>query len=149
MTNSLSELQQEILLLAYQNKTGEGRGLNQATGADAYTWEILAALYGFTPQRETTGRGAVLMVERLPGKYLFSMTGEGQGYRAARAAVSRSLRRLEARGFLVRVHPPGSNLTGVNLTVEGFYMAQGMDNARRAEQALERARNVNRIERAA
>jgi len=116
MGRGLSDLQQTILTLALDNRR-TGKHAAVFVTDDLYACEILAAYFGWDPEPGWNGEPKPLG----PFRPHFSMDRIGErSYRAATAAVSRSLSRLKRRG-LVR-----SRLDGISLTDAGLQQAEAL-----------------------
>ena len=95
----LSWLQQSILTLALE------------LGGSVYRRDIYMRLYGFHRARDCL-------------RNYFSPADVGPKYKAATVALSNSIRRLEARGLVIR-----KAFTGVHLTPAGRTVAKALGSA--------------------
>jgi hypothetical protein len=124
MGRGLSDLQQQILLLAYHNRLTENRGYG-TKGLDLYFHEILAEYYHFPTRynklREIHPDGGHCSI----GAQYFNRRRIGrERYNAAQAAASRAIRRLEDRNLVEYKAWAYHKGCGLNLTANGISMAR-------------------------
>lgn len=118
----LSTLQQLTLALAYFHRLNEHR--DDGEHPDCYAYEVLALRWGF---RTTDGGQLHVWSMREPTRPLFPKARLGPCYQAARVAVSKAFRRLEARGLVERDYyadAEGHRTLGLVLTPAGRSVAQ-------------------------
>ena len=120
MGRGLSELQKCVLYLAFKNhrsvERSEERMVSSEHGADVTYSEVLCCYYGWEPQKR-----------RIQSRYREWFRGKlvgGNERNATRAAVSRAIQRLGARGFVVPLR--GRHWAGANLTDEGSRIAENV-----------------------
>jgi hypothetical protein len=114
MGRGLSDLQQQILLLALEGRNAPGRAedMENGRGADVTHRTILERVYGFEAARGST-----------IGSHAFSKRAIGaKRYAAAQAAISRAIRRLEERKLVIPMCG-NSRWSGCNLTPWGLKLA--------------------------
>lgn len=129
MARGLSELQRAILGMALANRQAEGRDGKAHSGADVTHAEVLASVYGWTPDKSDLRYSDSYSVKEHAGKRRYgghkfrkSVFCPGE-YNAARASVSRAFKRLEERGLLDRVNGVFAWWAGGNLTQPGADVA--------------------------
>lgn len=104
----LSKLQKAILMLAYQNQTGQKTWLTLMP-ADVSNREVLHKIYGFP-----------IRTDNHSYKLIFDRHEIGLNrYQSASVAVAKSFNRLVKRGVAVRHYS-----CGIALTVEGMGIAK-------------------------
>ena len=114
MGRGLSELQRTALAIAYRNR--QAGGVSDRNTVDAYYAEIMAEHYGFTPHPRVDLHS--------PGRQHFSRSKIGpERYDAAKAALSRAMKRLEERGLVVVAQGANSHWSGIELTDAGVQAA--------------------------
>jgi hypothetical protein len=99
--NRLSDLQRLILAIAVLHRMNAW--LDQGAHPHVYAYEVLAVRWGF---RTTDGRRLPVWETRTPTRPLLPKARLGARYQAARVAVSKAFRRLEARGLAERASYP-------------------------------------------
>lgn len=130
MGRGLSELQKDILRLAYVNQHSpevNPADLNLKRRADVLYPEILHACYGFEPVvRWWAGRELSVKESFLFGGQIFDRHAIGvDRYNRAQAAVSRAVLRLAERGLIQCVQGAYAKWTGADLTAEGVKVVEG------------------------
>jgi hypothetical protein len=129
MGRGLSDLQQQILGLAFNRYTERGAD-GQPRGrpphpADVYPVDVLCFVYGWQPAKG-----------RLYWGWAQHFHPEDIGpvrYRSDRAVVCRAFRRLEQRGLLDR---PAGHMAGRNLTASGVALVQEWVSANNDEYSI-------------
>jgi hypothetical protein len=129
MGRVLSDLQKTILRLALANHEDEGRTVGDPFGCDVGYAEILATHFGFKPRRPLRyppdSRICKLAGPRALGGYHFSKAAIGDArYHVAHVTLTRTVRRLEARGLAAGVGCDEFRHAGVNLTAAGLAVAR-------------------------
>jgi hypothetical protein len=137
MGRGLSNLQQDIIVMAYMNK--EAGVVAYHTGPNEYNTypvisahvkreQILRERFGWEP----SGRRGLLT-------YTFSKNEIGpKRYNRVMASLSRALHRLERRGFLFFTHRLlAGSWSGVELTEEGEAEARRILERRKAEESAD------------
>jgi hypothetical protein len=118
--DGLSPLQRTILVRAYDNWRQEGRS-TRSEGCDCYYYEVLERVWRFE------NRWAGLSGERTPTRWHFRQRQIPYArYNAALASLSRSVKRMAARGLVTR-HLGKSwrgTWAGVRLTAAGLPVAK-------------------------
>jgi hypothetical protein len=115
----LSRLQRWILYAAFENRLGDPG----APEVDLYTHEILAGYFAF-PMRWYDREP----LHSKPGSHRFDREQIGrERYDAAQASISRTVRRLEARGLVERYVADVSRWAGLRLTDAGVEAAPILD----------------------
>lgn len=120
MGRGLSELQQTILKLAYHNRMIENR-VGGPGGADLFHYEVLIEYWHLPGEvhRDPDGK------RRYTTGHHFSRSFRNYArFNAARAALTRAVRRLADRGLVIWVSGMYAQWAGVNLTADGIAMAQ-------------------------
>lgn len=109
MAKGLSDLQQEILRLAYKNRKGHPGGR-----IDTCPREILVKFYGFAPTTniDKAKTGALIFNREIIGI---------KRYQAASVSVAKSFDRLVARGLAEREYN-----YGIKLTPTGIILAKAL-----------------------
>lgn len=118
----LSASQQLILALAYFHRLNDHR--DEGEHPDCYAYEVLAVRWGFRTQ---DGQRLQVWERRTSTRPLFPKALLGKRYQAARVAVSKAFRRLEARGLVERDYyadAEGHRTLGLVLTPAGRPVAQ-------------------------
>jgi hypothetical protein len=117
----LSTLQEQILVLALENKQREHRGFDLAEGADLYYAEIFHGIYEFPMRKNYGGRGP----REMPCCRIFAPGEIGRRrYAVAKAAISRAVLRLHRRDLVHWVKSQRSTWSGCNLTPAGVEVAR-------------------------
>lgn len=128
MGRGLSDQQKTILRVAYQGRLRRMEIRIVGPEIDALVPELLAACFGWEPRSpfRRPWREAGEDCERLnAGQHFFSRESIGRDtYNAARASMSRALRRLAARGLLEVEQGLYCGWTGVWLTEAGLRVAE-------------------------
>lgn len=125
MPRGLSTLQKTILRLALEGRDYETlrprEPNNRWNGVDVYTAEIFAVAFLGNHDSVATRKEWA----DCPGAQKFSLREIGEKeYRAAKASISRAIRRLEERGLVTASVGAFSRWTGVALTEAGLKVAR-------------------------
>ena len=110
MGRGLSPLQRQILEVGRNKREGHRREAvieHPGRGADFYAGMIYKEIFGWEPIRDYVQKGGC--------NFLREEIGHNE-YNVAHAAVSRSLRRLQDRGLILKVDP---EYGGYDLTLLG------------------------------
>jgi hypothetical protein len=119
MGRGLSELQQQLLVLAWQQRQQPPGSdyYRRARQADLYTHEALAAIWQWPHLPLRRWQNAL-------GGVHFRQTEIGEGpYRAARVTLHRACQRLQRRGLVTMPRLPLGHSSGIVLTEAGAALA--------------------------